>query len=172
MSSNARIFLISDTHFGHEGIYHFTTFSGVTRIRKEFLNASEGDAAMVERWNATVTPQDHVYHLGDVGWAPHVPELVKALNGHKRLILGNHDRADVREYRAMGFQKVMGCHQFRRGLWFTHIPMHENGLLADGLSIHGHIHEREPYGPRYRNVSVECIHYTPQLLEAVIADSI
>jgi calcineurin-like phosphoesterase family protein len=168
---SARIWLISDTHFGHDNIYRFASFDGVTRVRPHWTCAADADLDMVQRWNATITPQDHVYHLGDVGWSPDLPALIQSLHGKKRLILGNHDREDVRAYREMGFQKVMGCHQFQRGLWFTHIPLHPNTLGPTGLNVHGHIHERPAYGPQYRNVSVEQINYTPILLEQVLKES-
>jgi len=164
----ARVFVISDTHFGHDKIYTFTDPSGV-RVRPRWDTAAEADRHMVMVWNATVTPQDHIYHLGDVGWdSPTLAELVSQLNGHKRLVAGNHDRMDVRAYREMGFQKVMGCHQFSRGLWLTHIPMHNASLGLSGINVHGHIHERAEFSTQHRNVSVERINYTPQLLEEVV----
>ena len=167
--SQVKHFIISDTHHCHDNIYKFVSFDGVTRVRKEWDTAAEADREMVERWNAVVSPEDHVYHLGDVGFGAGVHRIVAQLNGHKRLVLGNHDKDDVRNYRAMGFQKVMGCHQYRRGLWFTHVPMHPLSLGEGGINIHGHIHERPAYGPQYRNVSVERIDYRPQLIEEVLA---
>jgi calcineurin-like phosphoesterase family protein len=167
---SARIFVISDTHFGHENMYTFVTFDGVTRVREAFASAVDADAEMVRRWNATVTPQDHVYHLGDVAMGSQALRIVQHLNGHKRLILGNHDREPVLNYRGVGFQKVMGCHQFRRGIWFTHIPMHSENLGPAGINVHGHIHEKEPFSPQHRNVSVERVNYTPVLLESVLAE--
>jgi calcineurin-like phosphoesterase family protein len=35
------------------------------------------------------------------------------------------------------------------------------------VNVHGHIHQNEPYGPQYRNVSVERINYTPVPLESL-----
>lgn len=164
----ARIFLISDTHFGHDRIYTFTTQTG-SRVRPMWDKAELADQEMILRWNSVVTVQDHVYHLGDVGWGANLAGIVASLNGHKRLVLGNHDRDDVRAYREMGFQKVMGCHQFQRGIWFTHIPMHPDSMFSEkAVNIHGHIHEKPPYSTKYRNVSVERINYTPMLLDEVL----
>lgn len=159
-----KIFVISDTHFGHENMYRFVGFDGVTRVRPEFDSAISADAEMILRWNAVVTPQDHVYHLGDVTMGNNL-SMIKHLNGHKRLVLGNHDKCDVRAYRDAGFQKVMASRQFDRWCVLTHIPIHPESLGAK-LNIHGHIHERPAYGPQYRNVSVEQINYTPVELES------
>lgn len=67
--ADARIWVISDTHFGHGNIYRFTWTpvqgGPEVRIRPEFANSVEGDSEMVKRWNAVVRPDDHIYHLGD-----------------------------------------------------------------------------------------------------------
>ena len=183
---SARIFVTSDHHFGHENMYKFLRLDGMTRVRPEFAHAQDGDRAMVERWNATVTPQDHVYHLGDIGIGNpgYIVNLVKALNGHKRIIPGNHDKWTLQEYIAMGFQKLYGS-RFIDKAWLSHIPVHPDGLYDGRICIHGHIHEghvmhdvpltiaedgvvttyrREP-DRRYVNVSVEQTNYTPILLE-------
>lgn len=49
---------------------------------------------IIRRWNETVGPDDTVYHLGDVALGPIRESLacIRRLNGHKILILGNHDR--------------------------------------------------------------------------------
>ena len=177
--SSARIWVISDTHFFHENIYQFTRQDGVTRVRPEFAHANEADAEMVQRWNATVQPVDHVYHLGDVtmlrssNQARMFVEFIHTLNGHKRLILGNHDHFPIDVYQAAGFQKIRGSHRPYRNLIMSHIPIHTDSLPKDGICVHGHIHERlvmaSPHHPdaRYKNVSVEQINYTPVLLESL-----
>jgi calcineurin-like phosphoesterase family protein len=160
-----RIFVISDTHFHHENIYKFTDDSGL-RVRKEFENAQEGDREMVLRWNSVVTPDDHVWHLGDVTMGNNL-SLIPHLNGHKRLILGNHDRCDVRKYREVGFQKVQSYRFCDRWAILSHIPLHPNSLYGGRINIHGHTHATPPYSEQYRNVSVERINYTPVLLESL-----
>ena len=168
MKQQVRHFVYSDPHLQHDNIYNFIDSQG-RFVRPEFNNAAEGDAEMILRWNQTLTPQDHIWVLGDIGWGPNVPEIIKSLNGHKRLVMGNHDTRDPREYREMGFQKVVGCHRYSRKIWMTHIPMAIEGIDDGVVNIHGHIHEREPYGPKYRNVSVERIGYRPVLIDDVVA---
>lgn len=78
-------FLTADTHFGHASI--------IQNCNRPFASVEEMDEALVERWNAVVHPRDTVWHLGDFGFADEsrLSKLFHALNGTKRLILGNHD---------------------------------------------------------------------------------
>jgi calcineurin-like phosphoesterase family protein len=168
------IFFISDTHFGHENILTFTGQDGQRIRRFEFVE--EMDEHMVECWNRVVRPIDHVYHLGDVtmirGTATKCLmmasplQYVRRLNGHKRLILGNHDHCPMTAYRTVGFEKIYGVKLVDRFLC-SHVPVHEGSIGKARANIHGHIHEKpSPPGPYY-NVSVEARAYTPVSLEEI-----
>ena len=162
----ADIYLISDTHFGHENMYRFLGLDGVTRVRHKFKDSAEGDAFMVAAWNKVVRQQDHVYHLGDVAFGP--VDIVRQLNGHKRLVLGNHDFPKMAGYHAAGFQKIFGMRRLG-GLWLTHAPLHFSVLGGKVIgNVHGHIHERASPPGKYVNVSVEQIDYTPIALDVVL----
>ena len=175
------IFFISDTHFGHEKPY--TTF---LREDGSFLrphgSAFAGDEAMVENWNSVVKPKDKVYHVGDVTMSKKHIHIMDRLNGEKVLIRGNHDLEKADTY-LQYFKDVRGCHQFD-GILITHIPVHPDSLGRWGFNVHGHLHaarvmrtywyengndedtySKKEIDPRYFNVSVECIHYTPISLE-------
>lgn len=176
------LFVISDTHFCHENIYTFVDEAG-QRIRREFIDAREADEAMIARWNAIVTPSDHVYHLGDVTMLRGQPQhmepaarLLRRLNGHKRLVLGNHDHGKA-EWYLQFFEKVKGQNMLD-GYLMTHYPVHPGSLGRAKANVHGHIHRQHVMSPadaptshkrdpRYINVSVEVIHYTPVALEAL-----
>lgn len=158
------IYVISDTHFGHSNILKFTGANGL--IRPGFADVNHMNQYMIDKWNSVVTPQDHVYHLGDVALSSHYLAIVEKLNGHKRLILGNHDREDMGKYRKAGFQKIYGS-RLLDGVLMTHFPVHLNHFGKAVVNAHGHIHQHEsPPGP-YVNVSVERWDYTPQLLEFI-----
>ncbi len=163
----SNIFVISDTHFGRENIYKFETEAGI-RVRPEFTSAAEGDAEMIRRWNATIRPQDHVYHLGDVAMRKEHLTLVQHLAGKKRLIPGNHDIFEVKDYLAAGFQKICG-YRVLDGWIMSHIPIHPDSLGRFRGNVHGHIHERPSSAGRYINVSVEAIAYTPIPLASLAA---
>ena len=57
-----------------------------------------------------------------------------------------------------------------RSMILSHIPLHPESLGRFRGNVHGHVHNNvEPlhFGPRYYNVSVEAIDYTPVSLEDV-----
>jgi calcineurin-like phosphoesterase family protein len=154
------IWFISDTHFGHENIIGYCS--------RPFTCAAEMDEVIVERWNRVVRPQDHVYHMGDVAMKAPQLAIVGRLNGHKRLIRGNHDIFDTRKYLYAGFDEIHGCRVLGNVL-FTHFPVHPESLGRFLGNAHGHIHERPSPAGAYVNLSVERIDYTPVTLETVIA---
>ena len=130
---------------------------------------------MVERWNSVVRPQDHVYHLGDVAIQRAALQIVRRLNGHKRLVRGNHDIFKTREYMEVGFEEVYGV-RVLRDFVLSHIPLHPACLRGRWVNVHGHLHNNDgdtPHtswlGPRYFNASVETLQYTPVTLEQVHA---
>lgn len=161
----ATVFVISDTHFGHVNILAFCGLDG-QRIRPQFASVEEMNEHIVDRWNATVRPQDHVYHLGDVAMRKDQLGIVKRLNGHKRLVLGNHDIFEAKDYLAAGFSKVFGA-RVLDGWLMTHFPVHLASRGRFRGNVHGHIHERPAPVGGYVNVSVEAVGYTPVALEAL-----
>lgn len=178
MSKN--IWVISDTHFGHENILKFVDSNTGNPVRGHlFKDVDEMDQHMVDKWNETIKPGDLVYHLGDVFFGDR--EKFKAmwpkLHGSKRLIVGNHDNIP---FLASGgfFKKVQMWRQFTEyNLLLSHVPLHETSLTrgAPGvnskrmLNIHGHIHQNQSPPGLFYNVSVEAIDYTPQHIEDLAA---
>jgi len=60
------VFLVSDTHFGHAGVCHFTNPDDANVKLRPWTDPDEMDEEMIRRWNDRVRPTDKVYHLGDV----------------------------------------------------------------------------------------------------------
>jgi calcineurin-like phosphoesterase family protein len=81
-----RAFVTSDIHFGHTNILKY--------CNRPFNSVQHMNETLIQNWNETVTPQDIVFILGDLcmGKLDDTLPLVQRLNGHKRLIPGNHDR--------------------------------------------------------------------------------
>jgi calcineurin-like phosphoesterase family protein len=157
----ADIFLISDTHFGHNNI--------ISYCGRPFKNTEEMDYHMIDRWNSVVKPQDKVYHLGDVYMGlkrERLEWVLGSLNGHKRLILGNHDNGKDQVLQRY-FEKIDVWRMFPEfGLLLTHVPVHSSALEAKELkNIHGHIHQNPSPGGPYKCVCVEQINYTPVNVE-------
>lgn len=165
-------FFISDTHFGHSNILTFLRADG-TKLR-EFESIEEHDEHIVKCWNEVVRPQDKVYHLGDVVINRKALPIFSRLNGHKRLVRGNHDIFRTKEYLEY-FEEIYGCRVIDR-IIFTHIPIHEDCLARFRCNVHGHLHSNkvlttnwgEPkIDSRYMNVSCEQVNYTPISLDEI-----
>lgn len=157
------VFLISDTHFGHEGMCKFLNWDG-TKVRP-WDSAAEMDEVMIERWNAVVKPTDKVYHLGDFCIARKALAIVSRLNGKKVLIRGNHDIFKLKDY-AEHFYDVRGSHKLGDFI-LSHIPVHPEALTNRWCAgnIHGHMHNNILPDPRYINVCVERTDYAPLAFE-------
>ena len=104
--------------------------------------------------------------------------VLPRLNGKKRLILGNHDYSDrqMMRFYLEHFQKVMSWRHFTEpdcALICTHYPLHESSFLGrykgSCINVHGHIHTRRINDPRYINICVEQIDYTPVSYDWLIA---
>lgn len=171
------IWLISDTHFGHENIYRFTGLDG-KRIRERFKDAAEGDAYMLKRWAELVKAEDHIYHLGDVtmnrtnNQKPNFIQLMRGLPGHKRLIRGNHDHFPTKVYMDAGFEEVYGTRKLGH-LILSHYPLHPESIPHwCRANVHGHIHERDSPIGKYVNVSVERTGYEPIPLDSIYGEAV
>ena len=147
---------------------------------RDFKSVEEMDEIMINRWNEVVRAEDHVWHLGDVSFIrPRMDSIFPRLMGHKRLILGNHDKFQPSAY-SKWFQKIRGS-QVHDGLLMTHIPIAPWSFGKFKANVHGHVHsthslvykykykdkDGEEINKVYVNVSVEAIDYRPISLEEV-----
>ena len=176
------IFFTSDTHFGHKRI--------IELCNRPFRDVDHMNEMLIKNWNETVSPDDVVFHLGDVALgsiADSLP-LVGRLNGYKILIPGNHDRifsGEPEKKRERFFPEYMKVFQEIRAeaatLWLpweftevvlSHFPYQgdsqENDRHVDkrpvdnGLPlIHGHIHEKRRIEGRMFNVGVDVNDFRP-----------
>ena len=75
-------YIITDTHFSHDA------------MQKYCDRPPNFDQKIINQWRATVSPQDVVYHLGDVTWGSQgqLQQIMNGLPGTKILIRGNHDK--------------------------------------------------------------------------------
>jgi len=166
----ANHFFISDLHLGHANILNFTQLDGVTPVR-DFAHVDEMHDTMIKKWNAVVRQEDHVHILGDVVMNKAALPLLDEFNGHKRIILGNHDPFDSADYLKY-VDKLYGV-RVMKGAVFTHVPVHPASLNDRSwkVNVHGHLHNnfvQDAHGapdPRYINVCCEVLNYTPISLE-------
>lgn len=191
---SSELWFISDTHFSHNNILTFTTRCGecttcvgTGKVRmRPFSSVEEMDELMIENWNKHIRPSDKVWHLGDLTMhrqLGQIAHILKRLNGHKRIILGNHDLAKTGEYYSW-FEKIASYRKID-GMMFSHIPIHPYSMGRSTANIHGHVHSNPGEFPPvlskkwlndgeetrtispYVNISVEVINYTPVSLGQV-----
>lgn len=162
----SEIFIISDTHFGHENILKFTD-SNTNLPLRTFSDVHDMNEFMVERWNKIVGDSDIVYHLGDVYFGKG-HEILPRLKGRKRLILGNHDNGKDQNLQKH-FQKIMVWRMFPDfNCLLTHVPVHESSLYKVEYNLHGHIHAQPSPTGRHINCCVEVQDYMPRPLVELV----
>jgi len=160
------VFFTADHHFGQ----------GAARglFKRPFTDTAQMDAAMIERWNATVGAADTVWHLGDLAIRferPAVEALLARLHGTKHLIAGNNDPAATRAAAAWASvgdfaeidvdgSTVVLCHYALR-VW--------NGQGKAAWNLHGHSHGRLQPLTRQADVGVDAWDFRPVTLAEIKA---
>lgn len=151
-------FFTSDTHFGHANIIRYCD--------RPFKDVSHMNETLIHNWNSVVSPDDTVYHLGDValGRWDEWDAALSRLNGNKVLIVGNHDRlfdakpSQVERWEETYFQwfeqiQYFGVTDLSDGtrVYMSHFPYEgdshdadrfESRRLSDDgtILLHGHTH--------------------------------
>ena len=129
---------------------------GVTTIEQH-------DEMIFDYWNDTVTKRDVIFILGDIGYNF---EPIKKLPGHKRLLLGNHDKEHVMDYLQV-FDEIIGPIRYKQH-WLSHFPIHESELWGKPV-IHGHTHGNGVADARYVNVCVEFTRGKPVSYQDIVS---
>jgi len=152
------IYVSADSHFGHDRIRE--------SCQRPFASLDEMNETLVAKWNATVAPEDTVWHLGDFAWNSGSEHFFYRLNGQKHLIIGNHDS-----------KKVLALP------WLSQQPYHELTTIEDGtkvywvlfhypienwnrrhhgsIHLHGHDHGRTRAMANRYDVGVDCNFFRP-----------
>jgi calcineurin-like phosphoesterase family protein len=159
------VYFTSDHHFGHSGARSF--------YRRPFASVDAMDREMIERWNATIKPDDEVWHLGDfaVRQSPaRVQSLLSELHGDKHLVAGNNDDAAVTA--STGWKSVQPYVELPvegTTLILCHYPFRTWRDMGKGaINLHGHSHGRLKPQPRQFDVGVDVWDFRPvRLLELV-----
>jgi len=139
----------ADTHFGHANIMKY--------CGRPFQSVEEMDEILVARWNERVKAGDTIYFLGDFMFTKHRtdPEtMLQRLNGHKFLVIGNHDKKYTRK--ATGWECTYRLHDItidNQFIMLCHYPMFSWDKSCHGSwMIHGHCHGTLQTSPTYAGV--------------------
>ena len=165
------IFYTADLHF------HYKPFLP----GRPFASVEEMDEAIIRLWNETVTDEDTVYVVGDVGYnGGYVPgDALGRLQGCKHLIRGNHDTGFENAPKLFDyFETVTDFNEIDDGE--THILLCHYPILyrKRGYMIHGHLHQaRGPeydilrQMPRMLNAGVDVNFYRPVTLAQLVENN-
>ena len=157
-------FFYSDPHFGHDNIIQFCgrPFADVTAMNHE----------LVHRYNARVRQDQIVLWTGDCffGSPKEFAVLLKAMNGAKVLVRGNHDYSGTR-MKEVGFSEVhkslefeMEGHKFRA----QHHPIRPEQVGGPTI-VHGHTHSPSKGTSQSVHVGVDAWDYYPVSKAEVLA---
>lgn len=133
-------FFIGDTHFGHGNVIKYD--------HRPYENEEEMDKALLENWNNSVSKTDIVYFLGDLcfGYSQErTRELVRKLNGRKRMVVGNHDNRQYAFYAEIGFERVYDAPVVLKNFFLlSHKPVYLSEDMPY-MSIYAHVHNHEAF---------------------------
>ena len=135
-----KVFFTSDTHFGHTNILEY--------CNRPFKNIHEMDEKLIANWNALVSPDDTVFHLGDfaMGGSAEWNKILSRLNGRIYLIWGNHDLKNVRQGYLGRFEHVsmqMRIEVDKQKIYLCHYPfLTFEGAYKNVWQLFGHVHTR------------------------------
>ena len=160
------VLFTSDQHFGD----HRRLFID----RRPFGSVAEMDAAMADRWNEAVGPEDTVWHLGDLTRlqnADRIDALLSSLNGAKHLIVGNNDGPATLAWpgwRTVGHYAEITVDG--RDLVLCHYAFRTwNGMGRGRIDLHGHSHGRLRPAKRQFDVGVDVWGFRPVTLDEILA---
>src|SRR5690554_6252037 len=105
------IYITSDLHFGHKKIYPLRGFSSI----------EEHNNTIIDNWNSIINKRDSTFILGDIAFGATNIKLLNKLNGYKKLILGNHDSYNIKNYIDYCTQ-IFGAIKYKDYI-LTHIPV-------------------------------------------------
>ena len=170
------VFFTSDQHFGH--------FNIIRLCSRPFGTVEEMDEALLSKWNAKVKADDIVYILGDLFFrAAKIEPILKALNGRKHLIVGNHDHTWMKGVATSDyFASVEILKEVEidgRVLTLCHYPMLSYPQARRGYMVYGHIHNNTDHPfwplmaktPTMLNASVDINHWKPVTLGELVKNN-
>ena len=137
----SRLYFTSDTHFNHTNI--------ISYCQRPFKNVDEMNERIIANWNEVVSEDDIIFHLGDfcLGGAAEWTRLLDRLNGKIYLIMGNHDRKNIRQGFMDRFEHVaMQIHieVGKQRIYLNHYPfLCFEGGYKDVWQLFGHVHTRK-----------------------------
>jgi calcineurin-like phosphoesterase family protein len=154
----SKVCITSDQHFGHSNSIHY--------CNRPFDNVEQMDEYMIKQWNKVVNKEDKVLCHGDFSFYgfEKTKKIFDTLNGHKSIILGNHDNHANKWFLEIGFKEIFKYPiLYAERYILSHDPVPT--IVNSGLyNIHGHTH-RNLYGDAevggWYNICVDNTNFKP-----------
>lgn len=166
--STPQTWITSDLHLNHNAVPLFSRTSLEQNGLSYIQDINAWNEMIISRINSVVRPFDTLWILGDVGFGPvdKLTELISRINGHKILVMGNHDKFSMASAYRMGFEQVFDGPTFlpntRGMILLSHAPAYEAYVSPYiACNLHGHIHEGSLNLPRFFNMNIAMNDYLP-----------
>lgn len=166
-------FYISDIHLFHESV--------IADCNRPYQNIKEMHDDIIVRWNKKVCKNDIVYIIGDVASPSNEEELkgvvdiLRMLNGKKVLVIGNHDRESIKNFKFrkcfLDIKEYVRIYDGGKKVVLFHCPMEFwEGDKKGVIHIHGHVHN-EPINKKINryNAGVDVLGFEPKTLNEIVA---
>ena len=155
IKTTGRVYITSDTHFGHKNIVRGTTNwrtqDGKVPVdsTRDFQTIEQMNERLIDGINHHVGQDDTLIMLGDVsfGGFDNIGTFLERLVCHNiHLILGNHDHhiennRDFVKERFLSVQHYMEININDRNFVLCHYPLQSwHGMNKGVIHLHGHVH--------------------------------
>ena len=150
----SQVFFTADPHFGHAHIIDYEN--------RPFPSVDEMDQGLIRLWNETVSPEDTVFVLGDFSFynKEKTTWILSQLQGHIRLVMGNHDSHAPQWFRDCGFAEVYDYPILVDQFWLlSHEPLYLNSNMPYG-NLFGHVHGNPAYADASAQSCCVCVERT------------
>ncbi len=158
------IFFTADTHFGQQRTLELS--------KRPFLSVEEMDRVIVKNWNATVKPNDSIYHLGD--WGALNQEIRDQLSGEiKFLPSQDYDQCGTIKFllarsgtEIIEPNVIIKLSDHQQVLQLVHEPL--SATPGNNFYLFGHIHKLQMVKCNGLCVSQDAHYFTPISLTDVL----
>lgn len=182
-----RIWLLSDTHYGHINIcYGVSRWKDKDISSRRYNTVEEMNDAIVKSINDVVDQTDMIYFLGDwsMGGVDNVFKFLSRLICKNIFFIpGNHDEHILKGHLSLGVSPKEMFHilpklytLYYKGveIVLSHYPLEQWENMGRGaLHVHGHMHhilDKEETNRKYRRKDVGWTEKGPYLLDDVIKE--
>lgn len=175
--SKTKIWFTADLHLRHDKILELEPGRG-------FKDVMEMEKAYLDWWNKVIAPGDIVYVVGDFAFVTsknrdELAAWLKAANGTKILVRGNHDCCTKKKYRELGFAYFVDV-AYVGGFTLFHDRDRASMYKHEAVVICGHSHSEWIYRPAeddkpaFVNVGVDatkCIAVDSNYVASMVCES-